>query len=288
MSPPSENNSDIEYAASGILETLERLETEPLPQKGRASAHGSIARKACDIGLYRLLDDDAGAAVPWFDHASSRFLRRHETYKEYVESLDQSKWEGEPISLRHALHTAFLSGSSERRRDAANAVRGVDRSYPEAYPESRSRYDYVRALAAVIEDDPGCEAFVTRLATNLDGTPDGAREKYAAYATVLQGVNEHDVATVRGGLQAIVEDHVAALADDPSRIDESVSVEAAALAVLARVKGLDVVLENEFVPSATYELAELETATSSTSIRALVDEQVPDASASRDYGSYIH
>lgn len=277
MSNRSERDANIEYAATGILETLERIDTEELPQKGRASAHGAIAGNARDIGLYRLLNGDTRAAAPWFDHASRRFLKKHETYKVYAEAHGHSQWEGEPISLTDALHAALLAGSPDRCRAAADAVGGVDETYPDAYPDSRSRYDYVRALAAVITDSPDRDALVETLATNLDGTPDGARERYAAYATVLRGVTEQNVATVQDGIQALVEDHVATFTGNPTTIDEMVSVPGTALTALARMNGLNVTVDGRFVPSAIAD-REVTHETSGPSLRALVHEQVPAAS----------
>ncbi len=123
----------------------------------------------------------------------------------------------------------------------------MDPEYPNHHRDLLHEYYYVKALAALLQDEDARQYIANMRAFIEDLNPDLV-QYFEPLAIALEGIATHDTEQLHEAIEQLVEYHAADIADQPSSAQEYVCLPALALSKLAERHGLEVDIESEYIP----------------------------------------
>ena len=206
------------------------------------------------VGLLALGDVDEAKAwfraltAEWLIYAGNSWDAQYE--KEPRQSAQRGPWE----DYVNVIYCALL-GRGEVE-DVADTVhkRATEEFVDEL--ENRDlafRVDLVRSLSGYIVADPSLSDFVDTLEQRVDERGnDWDHDRYHAYAQTLRGLQTRSEPKVSAGIDALLTFHQTHLVGGSSvdAVDDAVALDATAMLVLARCKGMAITVDHEAIPDA--------------------------------------
>jgi hypothetical protein len=255
MGSEEENiQNKISSIKNALNEQQSELDRQDLTPKRKRYLHGFLAGKAQRIGIYSLLLREQEEARKWFKNSAEHHIAAYNTQLERaIESFDQTHWEGMPTVLRDGFYTALLTDDRNIIDYALDAADSMDPEYPNHHRDFLHEYYYIKSLAALIRDENEAERLVTELRTQVHDLRPELQDHFEPLATALSGIVNDDAEQVTDGLDRFLEKHEADIDGEPERAQEHICLPVMALIELAKIQGLDVQLESEYLTSSPTE-----------------------------------
>jgi len=202
--------------------------------------------------LYKLALGSCEDAVPDFGESTEWYYKGTRETRQRRESLSDD-FEG-GVRLLKYLYSAILSGDEELLEQATEVAFETHESHYHQF-STIHRYHLMNALAAIIQETGDQQHHLDDLEATLDDLPDDHPQYFGALWQALTGIVDQDVEAFEDGIEQFLEWH-----DDNVDFDNKISagdlvcLQAVALIVLARRKGVNTSIESPYIPDCLDEL----------------------------------
>ena len=143
------------------------------------------------------------------------------------------------------LYYAVLSGCKEHMICMANYLGSFIEEEKEEYNLANTLLGY--SLKYVVLDDmDNAMKYINMLEENK--TKSGMKQYAQGFARVFKGLVERDAEEFNGGLEFVLKHHIARMKRDGRKIEQYFAYDGVALAMLAKIRGIDILVKHELLP----------------------------------------
>ncbi|MFC6732362.1 Imm49 family immunity protein [Haladaptatus sp. DYSN1] len=229
-----------------------------MTEEGRVpvSAFNKFYLTGRDLGTTELLLGNTKTAQQWFAEGalgrtmSCSLIRQHEiTDGGYLGALSGM--------FEEAIRTALLAADPRVVGATATEILALEESYLDQYPHEMTRYWRLTGLAAFLLGDTehAHAALETVSETFASESEEVSVDPLGeALSDILDGLLADNATAAQRGLDALDQSHRVQVPDDPYASEDVLDHYTSAYLVLARHRGMDIRVENEYVPTAVYEI----------------------------------
>ncbi|POG53697.1 hypothetical protein AUR65_018105 [Haloferax marisrubri] len=219
------------------------------------SAFDWLSLQGGGLGTTELLLGEVQTARSWFAEGALAETMVSELVWQHREVVGEDEWSNLPITAEHALRDALLSADPRVVGAAVDEILALDESYLDDYPDMTTRYYHLTSLAHLLREDTAqARTALASLRDSVEKDNQYLGTYFAqAFADALEGFLDHDEQLVQQALDSLTAYHedVRGGGDGTAELLDHYTC---AYLILAHHRGMNVHVDNEYVPAELYDL----------------------------------